>query len=85
MVDSTALTINIGILINFLKKDTFLYRNIAKVSPTRAIPKIERNSSVFIAISIILLLVGLPGLEPGTFPLSEERSNHLSYKPTIDV
>ena len=24
------------------------------------------------------LLVGLPGFEPGTFPLSEERSNQLS-------
>ena len=26
--------------------------------------------------------VGLPGLEPGTSPLSEVRSNQLSYKPT---
>ena len=28
-------------------------------------------------------LVGLPGLEPGTSPLSEERSNRLSYKPVF--
>ncbi len=25
--------------------------------------------------------MGLPGLEPGTSPLSEVRSNQLSYKP----
>ncbi len=27
------------------------------------------------------LMVGLGGLEPPTFALSEQRSNHLSYKP----
>ena len=27
------------------------------------------------------LLVGLPGLEPGTSSLSEKRSNRLSYRP----
>ena len=29
-----------------------------------------------------LSLVGLPGLEPGTSPLSGVRSNQLSYSPT---
>ena len=29
------------------------------------------------------MLVGLPGLEPGTSPLSEARSNQLSYKPNM--
>ena len=29
----------------------------------------------------LLLLVGLPGLEPGTSSLSEKRSNRLSYRP----
>lgn len=29
-------------------------------------------------------VVGLSGLEPETFPLSEERSNQLSYRPEVD-
>jgi hypothetical protein len=27
------------------------------------------------------IVVGLPGLEPGTSSLSEKRSNRLSYRP----
>ena len=30
-------------------------------------------------------MVGLGGLEPPTFALSEQRSNHLSYKPTYKI
>ncbi len=29
-------------------------------------------------------MVGLDGLGPSTSALSEQRSNHLSYKPTIE-
>ena len=30
-------------------------------------------------------MVGLDGLEPSTSALSEQRSNHLSYKPKIYI
>ena len=38
------------------------------------------------AIKLYIRLVGLGGLEPPTFALSEQRSNHLSYKPySVDI
>ncbi len=45
----------------------------------------KRLSLILFFVHFSLLIthskVGLPGLEPGTSPLSEERSNQLSYKP----
>ncbi len=46
----------------------------------------EQSTQFFIILnSSFPFKVGLVGLEPTTSPLSEERSNRLSYRPRIIV
>ena len=44
-------------------------------------PDLLRAREALSHLSYIPRCVGLPGLEPGTTPLSEECSNRLSYRP----
>ena len=48
-------------------------------------PDLRRAKAALSQLSYVpsSCFVGLPGLEPGTSPLSEERSNRLSYKPFL--
>ena len=46
-------------------------------------PDLLRAREALSHLSYIPRCVGLPGLEPGTTPLSEEYSNRLSYRPLL--
>lgn len=46
-------------------------------------PDLRRAKAALSQLSYIPEKVGLVGLEPTTSPLSEERSNQLSYRPLV--
>ncbi len=62
-----------------------LFQDAAHGDEGTRTPDLRRAKAALSQLSYIpITTMGLAGLEPATFPLSEECSNLLSYKPALN-